>query len=85
MSRGEGRGSIDEGDGCTLKAVGARLIGCLGRGVRGRGICESVVVVHKRLTILTLPQIDVLRRMNYRGANASKINDDKVVEELLKS
>ncbi|KAI4522253.1 hypothetical protein K525DRAFT_223418, partial [Schizophyllum commune Loenen D] len=29
--------------------------------------------------------IDVLRRMNYRGANASKTNDDKVVEELLKS
>ncbi|TRM62111.1 ubiquitin-conjugating enzyme/RWD-like protein [Schizophyllum amplum] len=28
--------------------------------------------------------IDVLRRLNYRGANAGKINDDKVVEELLK-
>ncbi|KAL1748338.1 ubiquitin-conjugating enzyme/RWD-like protein [Schizophyllum fasciatum] len=28
--------------------------------------------------------IDVLRRLNYRGGNASKINDDKVVEELLK-
>ncbi|CAL1713759.1 unnamed protein product [Somion occarium] len=28
--------------------------------------------------------IDVLRRMNYRGANVAKINDDRVVEELLK-
>ena len=42
-------------------------------------------MVYERPTKLTLPQIDVLRRMNYRGANASKINDDKVVEELLKS
>ncbi len=30
-------------------------------------------------------QIDVLRRLNYRGANISKITDDKVVEELLKA
>jgi len=29
--------------------------------------------------------IDVLRRLNYRGANVAKINDDKVVEELLKN
>ncbi|KAH9043507.1 ubiquitin-conjugating enzyme/RWD-like protein [Lactarius deliciosus] len=29
--------------------------------------------------------IDVLRRLNYRGANISKIPDDKVVEELLKA
>ncbi|PCH40467.1 hypothetical protein WOLCODRAFT_136893 [Wolfiporia cocos MD-104 SS10] len=29
--------------------------------------------------------IDVLRRMNYRGANVAQINDDRVVEELLKS
>jgi len=28
--------------------------------------------------------IDALRRMNYRGANVSKIQDDRVVEELLK-
>ncbi|PSR70921.1 hypothetical protein PHLCEN_2v13193 [Hermanssonia centrifuga] len=28
--------------------------------------------------------IDVLRRLNYRGANVAKINDDRVVEELLK-
>lgn len=28
--------------------------------------------------------IDVLRRLNYRGPNASKINDERVVEELLK-
>ncbi|KAK7689974.1 hypothetical protein QCA50_006614 [Cerrena zonata] len=28
--------------------------------------------------------IDVLRRMNYRGANIAKINHDRVVEELLK-
>jgi ubiquitin-conjugating enzyme (huntingtin interacting protein 2) len=30
-------------------------------------------------------QIDVLRRLNYRGANVAKIPDDKVVEELLKA
>ena len=34
--------------------------------------------------VLTGPQIDVLRRMNYRGANVANINDDRVVEELLK-
>ncbi|KAI0783474.1 ubiquitin-conjugating enzyme/RWD-like protein [Abortiporus biennis] len=28
--------------------------------------------------------IDVLRRLNYRGANVPKINDDRIVEELLK-
>ncbi|KAI0698112.1 ubiquitin-conjugating enzyme/RWD-like protein [Cytidiella melzeri] len=28
--------------------------------------------------------IDALRRLNYRGANVAKINDDRVVEELLK-
>ncbi|KZT12235.1 uncharacterized protein LAESUDRAFT_691462 [Laetiporus sulphureus 93-53] len=28
--------------------------------------------------------IDVLRRLNYRGANIAQINDDRVVEELLK-
>jgi len=28
--------------------------------------------------------IDVLRRLNYRGTNTSKITDDRVVEELLK-
>ena len=30
------------------------------------------------------PQIEVLRRLNYRGANVSKINEDRVVEELLR-
>ncbi|KAI0051510.1 hypothetical protein FA95DRAFT_1554604 [Auriscalpium vulgare] len=29
--------------------------------------------------------IDVLRRLNYRGANIAKIPEDKVVEELLKN
>ncbi|KAF9649421.1 hypothetical protein BDM02DRAFT_3094784 [Thelephora ganbajun] len=28
--------------------------------------------------------IEVLRRLNYRGANVAKINEDRVVEELLK-
>ncbi|KAH8082469.1 ubiquitin-conjugating enzyme/RWD-like protein [Cristinia sonorae] len=28
--------------------------------------------------------IDVLRRLNYRGANVAKLNDDRIVEELLK-
>ncbi|KAJ7843346.1 ubiquitin-conjugating enzyme/RWD-like protein, partial [Mycena olivaceomarginata] len=27
--------------------------------------------------------IDVLRRLNYRGANVAQINDDRIVEELL--
>jgi ubiquitin-conjugating enzyme (huntingtin interacting protein 2) len=30
-------------------------------------------------------QIDVLRRLNYRGSNIAKIAEDKVVEELLKA
>ena len=30
-------------------------------------------------------QIDVLRRLNYRGSNVTKITEDKVVEELLKA
>jgi Fungal ubiquitin-associated domain len=29
-------------------------------------------------------QIDVLRRLNYRGANVANIGDDRIVEELLK-
>lgn len=29
-------------------------------------------------------QIDVLRRLNYRGANVAKISEDRVVEALLK-
>jgi ubiquitin-conjugating enzyme (huntingtin interacting protein 2) len=29
-------------------------------------------------------QIDVLRRLNYRGANVAQITEDRVVEELLK-
>jgi ubiquitin-conjugating enzyme (huntingtin interacting protein 2) len=37
------------------------------------------------LTGRALVQIDVLRRLNYRGANVAKISDDKVVEELLKA
>ncbi|TCD66854.1 hypothetical protein EIP91_000808 [Steccherinum ochraceum] len=28
--------------------------------------------------------IDVLRRLNYRGANVAKLNDDRIVEELLR-
>jgi len=28
--------------------------------------------------------IDVLRRLNYRGANIANLNDDRIVEELLK-
>lgn len=38
-----------------------------------------LVSTHEKL------QIDVLRRLNYRGANVAKISDDKVVEELLKA
>jgi ubiquitin-conjugating enzyme (huntingtin interacting protein 2) len=34
--------------------------------------------------ILVFVQIDVLRRLNYRGANVAQITDDRVVEELLK-
>ncbi|KAJ8092264.1 Ubiquitin-conjugating enzyme E2 1 [Marasmius tenuissimus] len=28
--------------------------------------------------------IDVLRRLNYRGANVAQISEDRIVEELLK-
>ncbi|KZV86660.1 hypothetical protein EXIGLDRAFT_724541 [Exidia glandulosa HHB12029] len=28
--------------------------------------------------------VDVLRRLNYRGANVGKVHDDRIVEELLK-
>ena len=38
----------------------------------------------KAFTLLRGVQIDVLRRLNYRGANVANINDDRVVEELLK-
>lgn len=36
------------------------------------------------LFLLMRIQIDVLRRLNYRGANVTKIQDDRIVEELLK-
>lgn len=29
-------------------------------------------------------QIDVLRRLNYRGSNVAQISEDRIVEELLK-
>jgi len=32
---------------------------------------------------MTIAQIDVLKRLNYRGANIAKITDDQVVEKLL--
>jgi hypothetical protein len=32
---------------------------------------------------MTLVQIDVLKRLNYRGANVTKITEDQVVEKLL--
>ena len=32
---------------------------------------------------MILVQIDVLKRLNYRGANVTKINEDQVVEKLL--
>jgi ubiquitin-conjugating enzyme (huntingtin interacting protein 2) len=35
------------------------------------------------LTRMVLVQIDVLKRLNYRGANITKITDDQVVEKLL--
>ncbi|KAF7365685.1 Ubiquitin-conjugating enzyme E2-24 kDa [Mycena venus] len=36
------------------------------------------------MTVVSAHQIDVLRRLNYRGANVAQINDDRIVEELLK-
>jgi len=35
------------------------------------------------LTRMTFVQIDVLKRLNYRGANVTKITEDQVVEKLL--
>jgi Fungal ubiquitin-associated domain len=43
---------------------------------------DVVGVVLLRNTFLR--QIDVLRRLNYRGANVPNIAEDRVVEELLK-
>ena len=55
----------------------------------GLGFDRAKVVSAVCPTFHTIPsskgfQIDVLRRLNYRGANVANINDDRVVEELLK-
>ena len=54
----------------------------------GLGFDRAKVVsnVHPSLCAISSEgsQIDVLRRLNYRGANVANINDDRVVEELLK-
>ena len=47
--------------------------------VRGDRLFSST----SRLFNLRL-QIEVLKKLNYRGANVAKINEDRVVEELLK-
>lgn len=39
---------------------------------------------HTRRLLIEMGQIDVLRRLNYRGANVANINEDRIVEELLK-
>lgn len=49
---------------------------------RSKVVCLTIHIIISILTIII--QIDVLRRMNYRGANVANINEDRVVEELLK-
>ncbi len=53
--------------------------GKIGAGVRDEVAIAGLDKAH------VVAQIDVLRRLNYRGANVAKISDDKVVEELLKA
>jgi ubiquitin-conjugating enzyme (huntingtin interacting protein 2) len=54
----------------------------------GLGFERSKVVSSRNMGLCSCAnlavQIDVLRRMNYRGANVAKINEDQVVQELLK-
>ena len=54
----------------------------------GLGFDRAKVVSNVRPSLCAISsegsQIDVLRRLNYRGANVANINDDRVVEELLK-
>jgi ubiquitin-conjugating enzyme (huntingtin interacting protein 2) len=51
------------------------------------GFERNKVVRHQAvlrpIVCLLLRQIDVLRRLNYRGANVAKISEDKIVEALL--
>ncbi|KAI5121361.1 hypothetical protein M0805_000669 [Coniferiporia weirii] len=48
------------------------------------GLEEAHVVQFETLGFERSKVIDVLRRLNYRGANVANINEDRVVEELLK-
>ncbi|KAF8649013.1 hypothetical protein AX16_006127 [Volvariella volvacea WC 439] len=48
------------------------------------GLSEAHVAQFEALGFPRGQVIDVLRRLNYRGANVAKITDDRVVEELLK-
>ena len=51
---------------------------------RGKVVSSSILRAGCTKVLKAVAQIDVLRRLNYRGANVAKINDDRVVEELLK-
>ncbi|CDO72271.1 hypothetical protein BN946_scf184970.g123 [Trametes cinnabarina] len=48
------------------------------------GLDKAHVAQFEALGFERAKVIDVLRRLNYRGANVANINDDRVVEELLK-
>jgi ubiquitin-conjugating enzyme (huntingtin interacting protein 2) len=42
------------------------------------------ILTARLLTYANRAQIDVLRRMNYRGSNVPNISEDRIVEALLK-
>ncbi|KAI9065964.1 hypothetical protein FKP32DRAFT_1566790 [Trametes sanguinea] len=48
------------------------------------GLDKAHVAQFEALGFERAKVIDVLRRLNYRGANVANINDDRIVEELLK-
>lgn len=47
-------------------------------------VVRHLVLFSLRRGFSSCAQIDVLRRLNYRGVNVSNITEDRVVEELLK-
>ncbi|KAI0671218.1 ubiquitin-conjugating enzyme/RWD-like protein [Trametes maxima] len=68
--------------------------GAAGKGVAGKGGVRDEIAMagldrahvsqFEALGFERAKVIDVLRRLNYRGANVANINDDRIVEELLK-
>ncbi|KAJ7258789.1 ubiquitin-conjugating enzyme/RWD-like protein [Mycena haematopus] len=72
----------------TPPAGSARQDGGAGKDLRDEvaiaGLERAHVDQFEGLGFPRAKVIDVLRRLNYRGANVAQINDDRIVEELLK-